>query len=273
MRGMRWSASSNATLSLRTFNCFRRSRAPSGESLPMIRYSAPYCERRSRSIARKTSESSSTLSNMGLGIHGLVLSPGQRDQHKGMAGADALIRYRNLNLVAANPVVLLNFISDGPEGTGPIFGTGCLKSNHARSEMKAPITSVLCFVVLSTVVAYSEPPARAASAEASATTLRLSREEYLDRVRAIWTAQMIAQITGLRFEHRTASTLPLTPMTHLPGYAPVDDDYYYEMVAIRAFEKYGIGLTVEQLGQQWLENNAGTWGSSEQALMLLKRGV
>ena len=30
MRGMRWSASSSATLSLRTFNCFRRSSAPSG---------------------------------------------------------------------------------------------------------------------------------------------------------------------------------------------------------------------------------------------------
>ena len=42
---------------------------------------------------------------------------------------------------------------------------------------------------------------------------------------------------------------------------------------MRAFEKYGIRLTVEQLGQQWLENNAGSWGSSEQALILLKRGV
>jgi hypothetical protein len=103
--------------------------------------------------------------------------------------------------------------------------------------------------------------------------LRLSREEYLDRVQAIWTAQMIAQMTGVRFEHQPASTLPLTPMTRLPGYAPVDDDYYYEMVAVRAFEKYGIGLTVEQLGQQWLANNAGSWGSSEQALILLKRGV
>ena len=41
----------------------------------------------------------------------------------------------------------------------------------------------------------------------------------------------------------------------------------------RAFEKYGIHLTVEQLGAQWLENNAGSWGSSEQALLLLKRGV
>jgi len=92
-------------------------------------------------------------------------------------------------------------------------------------------------------------------------------------VQAIWTAQMIAQMTGVRFEHQPASTLPVTPLTHPPGYAPVDDDYYYEMVAVRAFEKYGIGLTVEQLGQQWLENNAGSWGSSEQALILLKRGI
>ena len=104
-------------------------------------------------------------------------------------------------------------------------------------------------------------------------TLAMSHAEYLDRVQAVWTAQMIAQRTGGRFEHQPASTLRMTPLSHLPGYAPVDDDYYYEMVAIRAFEKYGIGLTVEQLGQQWLENNAGSWGSSEQALLLLKRGI
>lgn len=107
----------------------------------------------------------------------------------------------------------------------------------------------------------------------ASSTLGLTHAEYLDRVQAIWTAQMIGQMTGVRFEHRQASALPVTPMTHLPGYAPVDDDYYYEMVAIRAFEKYGTSLTVEQLGQQWLENNAGSWGSSEQALLLLKRGV
>jgi hypothetical protein len=139
--------------------------------------------------------------------------------------------------------------------------------------MRARIASALCLIVFFTAVGHSQPPERTPSAETSVTTLRLSHEEYLDRVEAIWTAQMIAQLTGLRFEHQQASTLPVTPMTPMPGYAPVDDDYYYEMVAIRAFEKYGIGLTVEQLGQQWLENNAGTWGSSEQALLLLKRGI
>jgi hypothetical protein len=101
----------------------------------------------------------------------------------------------------------------------------------------------------------------------------LSREEYQDRAQAIWTAQMIGQWTGLLFEHKEASALKSTPLRASVGYAPVDDDYYYEMVAIRAFERYGIRLTVQQLGEQWLRNNAGSWGSSEQALMLLKQGV
>jgi len=119
----------------------------------------------------------------------------------------------------------------------------------------------------------SKDQTKAQAKDQAPTILELSRADYLDRVQAIWTAQMIAQFTGLRFEHQVASAVPVTPMSHLPGYAPVDDDYYYEMVAVRAFEKYGPELTVEQLGQQWLENNAGSWGSSEQALLLLKRGI
>lgn len=103
--------------------------------------------------------------------------------------------------------------------------------------------------------------------------LQLSRAAYLDRVQAIWMAQMIGQRTGEFFEHSPASVLKNTPLTSGSGFAEIDDDYYYEMVAIRAFEKYGIHLTVQQLGEQWLENNAGSWGSSEQTLMLLKQGV
>src|SRR5712691_4441979 len=143
----------------------------------------------------------------------------------------------------------------------------------AEQSMKKKTTFLLCIVVLFTCVAYPQHALQAASTERSSRMLFLSRAEYIDRVQAIWTGQMIAQMTGVRFEHQPASTLPVTPLSQLPGYAPVDDDYYYEMVAIRAFEKYGIGLTVQQLGQQWLENNAGSWGSSEQALLLLKRGI
>jgi hypothetical protein len=139
--------------------------------------------------------------------------------------------------------------------------------------MKKHTESLLCIAFLITGVVHSQQGPQASAAGSPNPVLLLSRTEYLDRVQAIWTAQMIAQMTGVRFEHRQASTLPVTPITHLPGHAPVDDDYYYEMVTVRAFEKYGIGLTVEQLGQQWLENNAGSWGSSEQALLLLKRGI
>ena len=139
--------------------------------------------------------------------------------------------------------------------------------------MKRRTLRLLCIASIFTCAAPTQLPCQAVFSARSSRSLLLSRAEYLDRVQAIWSAQMIAQITGVRFEHQPASTLPVTPMTHLPGYAPVDDDYYYEMVAVRAFEKYGIGLTVEQLGQQWLENNAGSWGSSEQALLLLKRGI
>src|SRR5258708_1077745 len=138
--------------------------------------------------------------------------------------------------------------------------------------MKKQRRSLLCVAVIFACAAHSLA-AQAESTERSSSWIVLSHAEYLDRVRAIWTAQMIAQMTRVRFEHQPASAVPVTPMTHLPGYAPVDDDYYYEMVALRAFEKYGIELTVQELGQQWLENNAGSWGSSEQALLLLKRGL
>jgi ADP-ribosylglycohydrolase len=54
---------------------------------------------------------------------------------------------------------------------------------------------------------------------------------------------------------------------------PLDDDWYYEVVALRAFEKYGIGLTARQLGRQWLENKAGFWSCSREALRLLQLGI
>jgi hypothetical protein len=149
------------------------------------------------------------------------------------------------------------------------------KRHPVRSVRQAAVLFPL--VVLSTCLAAGQHSSlkspRTKSAEPSITSLVLSHAEYLDRVQAIWTAQIIAQATGVRFEHQVASVLKQTPPSVLHGHAVADDDYYYEMVAIRAFERYGIGLTVEQLGQQWLENNAGSWGSSEQALLLLKRGI
>src|SRR5262245_24213850 len=99
--------------------------------------------------------------------------------------------------------------------------------------------------------------------------IRLERADYVDRVRAVWVAQIAAVLADWPFEHQTASTLWITNYPKKYTTAPVDDDWYYEMVAIRAFEKQGVNLTVEQLGEQWKENACGSWGSSEQARLNL----
>jgi hypothetical protein len=96
---------------------------------------------------------------------------------------------------------------------------------------------------------------------------------YRDHVQAIWTGQMLAAMMGWPFEHKVASTELIDTLSKKFNHAPVDDDWYYEMVAIRAFEKYGVNMSIGQLGKQWLENSAGSWGSSEQARILMSRGI
>jgi hypothetical protein len=103
--------------------------------------------------------------------------------------------------------------------------------------------------------------------------LRLSIAEYQDRIQGIWTAQIAAVLMGFQFEHKVASTEWVDRYPKSYDCAPVDDDWYYEMCAIRGFEKYGIGMTIAQLGEQWKENSCGSWGSSEQARLLLARGL
>ena len=106
-----------------------------------------------------------------------------------------------------------------------------------------------------------------------AKTVQLTRAEYEDRVEAVWTAQIIAVLMAWPHEHQVASTVWLDNFPKPYTGAPVDDDWYYEMCAVRAFERFGIHMTVEQLGRQWLENHCGSWGSSEQARLNLEKGI
>lgn len=106
----------------------------------------------------------------------------------------------------------------------------------------------------------------------------LSEADYRDRVHAIWAGQMIATIAAFPFEHAVASVRslrdqPLTWRREVVTVCPVDDDWYYEMSAVRAFERHGPGLTVAQLGGQWLEDECGSWGSSLEARLALERGI
>ncbi len=104
-------------------------------------------------------------------------------------------------------------------------------------------------------------------------TLKLSKASYLDKVHAIWLGQMAAATMGFQFEHSTASRTWVDDYPNPMKFSTVDDDWYYEMVAVRAFERYGIDMSVAQLGKQWLQNSCGSWGSSEQARLLMERGI
>ena len=108
---------------------------------------------------------------------------------------------------------------------------------------------------------------------AQAGKFTMTGKDYRDRVCAIWTAQMLGAMMGWPFEHKVASVEWVHTLKPTVDHAPVDDDWYYEMVAVRAFEKYGIDMSVQDLGRQWMENSAGTWGSSEQARLLMARGI
>jgi hypothetical protein len=111
-----------------------------------------------------------------------------------------------------------------------------------------------------------------AGSEASQ-TYQITRADYLDRVQAAWTAQIVACMMGFQFEHKVGSVEFVTNYPQKVESAIVDDDWYYEMCALRAFEKYGTGLRVQQLGEQWKENSCGSWGSSEQARLNLQKGI
>ncbi len=104
-------------------------------------------------------------------------------------------------------------------------------------------------------------------------THTLSFADYEEKVHAIWVAQMAATIMGFRFEHHTASVEWVDQLPVNTTSALVDDDWYYEMATVRAFEKYGINMSVQQLGEQWKENSCGSWGSSEQARLLMRKGI
>src|SRR5262245_34302952 len=104
-------------------------------------------------------------------------------------------------------------------------------------------------------------------------TLKMSAAEYDDRIRAAWYGQIAGALMGFAFEHRAAAAVMVDRIPDQYKTIPIDDDFYYEMVAVRGFEKYGIGMTAAELGEQWKLNNAGSWGSSEQARLLLAKGL
>lgn len=127
-------------------------------------------------------------------------------------------------------------------------------------------------LVFTCSAAYSQQYTVSKKPDSNKNPFSISMKDYEDRVHAIWLGQMAGAIMGFPFEHHTASVQHVDTVPTLE-HVMVDDDWYYEMAAIRGFEKYGIDMTIKELGQQWKENSCGTWGSSEQARLLMNRGI
>lgn len=113
-------------------------------------------------------------------------------------------------------------------------------------------------------------------------TITMSHEEYRDRCEAIWTAQMVGHFFAVDpFEHHQAAVKWVDDFSDEikekirknGGLGYVDDDWYYEIANLRALQKYGPDLTLEELGRQWVENNVGVWGSSGLARKNLLKGI
>lgn len=112
------------------------------------------------------------------------------------------------------------------------------------------------------------------------TIYKLSKAAYREKVEAVWLAQIIGASMGWQFEHKQAEVKPVSdyPQNIKDEYdknegARLDDDWYYEMITLKAFQNYGPKVTIEQLGQQWLENRVGSWGAGEWARINLERGI
>src|SRR6266849_4727500 len=102
---------------------------------------------------------------------------------------------------------------------------------------------------------------------------RLMVAEYRDKVYGAWAGQIVGASYGFNFEGKARNAIELDHFLNHYEAALVDDDYFYEMVALFGFERWGLNMTVEQLGEMWKEYRAGTWGSSEQARLALERGI
>jgi hypothetical protein len=117
-------------------------------------------------------------------------------------------------------------------------------------------------------------------------TRTLNLNEYRDRVIGAWYGKNVGVTLGLTFEGRAKAPGPIKsyvqwkdpdhPAAGLepahPMAAPCDDDTYCDLVALRAFERFGASLTPRQLGEQWIADGAGFQAASRAARQAMLAG-
>ena len=117
-------------------------------------------------------------------------------------------------------------------------------------------------------------------------TRTINLDDYRTRVAGAWIAKNVGVLLGLPFDGCAKPPKPITgyvkwkdpqdPAAGLVSNPPAgitcDDRTYCDIVALRAFEKYGFWLTPHQLGEAWIAQGAGFQGASKTARQAILNG-
>jgi len=114
-------------------------------------------------------------------------------------------------------------------------------------------------------------------ASAQNQSVRLSKQQYLDKCKGAWAGQMIGVCYGAPYEFKynaktmTGELKPWTP-DRITG-AIGQDDCYVEMTFLSALEKHGLDITYEQAGQEFAASKYGLWHANAFGRQNVRRGI
>src|SRR5690349_3614886 len=81
----------------------------------------------------------------------------------------------------------------------------------------------------------------------SAANRRITLDAYRDKVYGPWIGQIAGASYGFNFEGKARNVIHLDHYLNKYDAALVDDDYYYEMIALYALERFDTRRTIRQL--------------------------
>lgn len=101
-------------------------------------------------------------------------------------------------------------------------------------------------------------------------------DDYADRIRAGWTAQLIGGALGTQVEGYNTDNIEkvygtITSYLRLPE--TYNDDITYEIAFLDSFREHGYAVTSEQIAEKWLELIADGYSAEEVALRNLRLGI
>ena len=116
----------------------------------------------------------------------------------------------------------------------------------------------------------------ATSATGADRRITLPFEDYLDRVHGAWLGECAGNMFGLPHEMKYWEQ-PGPEIAFRPDYtegAFSDDDTDIEYVYLHALEEHGLGLTYEQVAQEWVTHiKTKVWVANARALELMQQGM